>query len=221
MRKLTYKQAATCREKLKVQVTPEQSEKMQLAWFAAGKRWRDGGDKVAHTTFKFLWLSNDLMMTNCAEYFILHKNEEIELIDDLSQHDFASQQEVWMWLAQGNQIKEIATGDVAVFKNGVLYRNDFASNSNFFDFMEWEKHTPPKLIRVNGIEVPAPLESLDGVDCWVYIPDLAVQEKCTRLSVALCYQKIHDGEFSIDTCYATKEGAIKRAEAMVKFEVVE
>lgn len=98
-------------------------------------------------------------------------------------NDFASQQEVALWIAHGNKVRFI-TSEVVGFKDGVLWNfsKNQKSDYSFCAPSQWQKHTPPRLIRVNGVEVPAPLESLDGFET-VYI--------------------------------------IKRAEAMLKFEVVE
>ena len=142
MRKLTYKQAATCGEKLKARVTPEQSEKMQRAWFAAEKKWRDGGDKVTRVTAKLLFLSNDLTMTNFAEYFILHKNEEIELIDGLHPAYFASQLEVIAWFVVGEKAIHTENRVIVGFKDKVLwdFTLDRKCTLNFFDFERWERY---------------------------------------------------------------------------------
>jgi len=84
MRKLTYTQAATCGENLKVRVTPEQSVKMQKAWFAAGKSWSNGDKQISGNLLEFLYLRKDgLRHANCAceESFCIDDAEEIELID--------------------------------------------------------------------------------------------------------------------------------------------
>ena len=218
MRQMTYTQAATCGENLKVLVTPEQSEKMQVAWFAAGKK-----ASIHINQERFLFLSDTLYSSGYLATFQAREDEEIELIDDLPQHDFASQQEVLTWLCQGNKVIH-DNGIVVGFKNGKLWdftgNQPFENESDFIGFPnEWGKHTPPRLIRVNGVEVPAPLESLEGIEVvYISVPThpekyLAVQSKTYSDSQM---QKWKDDSL----CYATKEDAIKRAEAMVKFEVV-
>jgi hypothetical protein len=222
MRKMTYTQAATCGENLKVRVTPEQSEKMQKAWFAAEKTWADGGDNIylhPQDDFLFLYDDGELSVSSVEKEFLSSSNKEIELIDEL-QHDFASQQEVWMWLGQGNQIKSIEGGEVYGFKNGKMWNfttNNAAYCLSFCSIDLWQKYTPPRLIRVNGVEVPVPLESLDGLDV-VYVADIMEVKKYFKYDVD---DGILDYLLSIGLCYATKEDAIKRTEAMMKFEVVE
>ena len=217
MRKLTYTQAATCGKNLKVRVTPEQSEKMQQAWFAAGKAWAYGGTEVVfylNDPFMYLYSDNTLCVGDYENEFSDSKAEEIELIDDLPQSDFASQQEIWRYLSENecNMIQDIAGIKVWSFKFGSIH------NINFSDFKNWKKYTKPRLIRVNGIEVPAPLESLDGVE-QPWIVDVNDKEK------AIVFSLLDDAEdrnlwLNLGLCYATKEDAIKRAEAMLKFEVV-
>ncbi len=142
----------------------------------------------------------------------------IELIDDLP-HDFASQQEVWAWLGKGkNQVKGVKSGDIHGFhgRYGIFnFTNDDLSDLLFDDYKNWQKHTPPRLIRVNGVEVPAPLESLDGLTS-VFMAYTCCPNEPLRLNAK---DNVLNGK--LDLCYATKEDAIKRAEAMVKFEVVE
>lgn len=233
MRKMTYTQAATCGENLKVRVTPEQSEKMQKAWFAAGKAWDDDSIEVCETEEVFLYLYDDGYLTagSSISEFEKHINTEIKLIDDLPQYDFASdlpqptfatQQEILTYLCQ-NDNKVIHECDMVVgFKNGKLWdftdNQPFKNESDFINFPnEWKKHTPPRLIRVNGIEVPAPLESLDGLDV-VYVANIMEIKKYFKYDVD---DGILDYLLSIGLCYATKEDAIKRAEAMRLFEVME
>ena len=220
MRKLTYKQAATCGEKLKARVTHEQSEKMQKAWFSAGKRWCGGGDKVAHVTVKFLWLGNDLIMGNSEEYFILHKNEEIELIDGLHPAYFASQLEVIAWFVVGEKAIHTENRVIVGFKDGVLW--DFSLDRkcilNFFDFERWERYTQPRLIRINGIEVPAPLKSLDGLE-WVYAVDFDCKNWWAMMPTK---PPTNTGKrlLKLGLLYENEQDAIKRAEAMLKYCVV-
>jgi len=113
MRKLTHEQ--------KVRVTPEQSEKMQRAWFAAGKTWQDGSTAICDTNEKYLYLDKALTTGETERYFINQENNEIELIDE-PQADFASQQEVWAWLGQGNKVKNLEYGFIAGFKSGEFCR---------------------------------------------------------------------------------------------------
>ena len=220
MRQMTYTQAATCGENLKARVTPEQSEKMQKAWFAAGKTWRSGRNQV-NLLSDFLVLGGFLSCEN-ADCFGFCNYEEIELIDDMPQHDFASQQEVWMWLGQGkNQVKR-TTGDIIGFKSGVLWDVllDRQCHWQFLDFEMWQKHTPPRLIRVNGVEVPAPLDSLEsGKRFWLI--DLNDKELAIELSKLDTANEDRSLWLKRGLCCATKEDAIARGGAMLKFEVVE
>lgn len=225
MRKLTYTQAATCGENLKVRVTPEQSEKMQLAWFAAGKNIIGCiGKTVTLKDSAFLRMSEKGIDMIGESTFIDYSNEykEVELIDDLPQHDFASQQEVWMWLGQGkNQVKR-TTGDIIGFKSGVLWDVllDRQCHWQFLDFEMWQKHTPPRLIRVNGVEVPAPLDSLEsGKRFWLI--DLNDKELAIELSKLDTANEDRSLWLKRGLCCATKEDAIARGGAMLKFEVVE
>jgi len=228
MKQMTYTQAATCGENLKVRVTPEQSEKMQLAWLAAGKTWSNGDNLISKNFLEFLYLREDgLRHANCGceENFISDNAEEIELIDDIEQPCFASQQEVWAWLGQGkNQVKSKKTGDIYGFngKYGLFdFTDDDLSDITFEDYKNWQKHISPRLIRVNGVEVPAPLESLDGLSV-VYVAEAAERDKFIEADADCRLSKnILDYWLKIGLVYATKEDAIKRAEAMIKFEVVE
>jgi hypothetical protein len=232
MRQLTYTQAATCGENLKSWVTPEQSEKMQLAWFAAGKSWTDDSSEVSDTKNPYLILYADDGLDCCSQkpqfyesakdMFLSYDHEEIELIDDLPQPDFASQQEVWAWIDKGNKVKHLVQGITAGFKNGKLwyFNLNLPADYSFKDFKNWQKHTPPRLINVNGIEVPAPLDSLEGSGN-VFVVDVTTQNKFQCLTKHHAYHQIQDGEFELNICYATKEDAITRAEAMLKFEVVD
>jgi len=299
MRKLTYEQAAACGENLKVRVTSEQSEKMQRAWFKAGKTWTDGASFVCGTDGAYMYLDEKLKVGDTERYFIDQKNQEIELIDDTPEHtidelvkmrgvyfwvdfeqgdeflrkfraagnktsvcdswncyfiitdkgrlawesesqssniierlvkikstdelqpDFASQQDVWEWLGQGNKI----TDNVFVygFKNGYMWNftdNHKATHYSFCHTNFWQKYTPPKLIRVNGIEVPAPLESLDGLDkFWLVI--LTSKNKTDEISILHQSKDNIERWLGLGLCYANKQDAIARAEAMRKFEVVE
>ena len=221
MRKLTYKQAAECGENLKAWVTPEQSKKMQKVWLDKGKTWCNGSSEISvYDENMFMFLTGSLMHCD-RNSFIGDTWEQIELIDDLPQHDFSSQQEMWAWLGQGNKVKNLE-GRVYGFKDGVMWNFTlgYASNAQFTRPKDYQKHTPPRLIRVNGIEVPEPLESLDGFDVvYIAVPThpekyLAVQSKTYSDSQMLEWK--NNG-----LCYATKEDAIKRAEAMILFEVVE
>ena len=218
---MTYTKAATCGENFKARVTPEQNEKMQRAWFAAGKTWIGGCVKVEALDRTFLFLRKDLSITTCEAYFTDSFDEEIELIDDLPQHDFASQQEVTLWVAQGNKAKHMENESVVGFKDGVLW--DFAENRKchwqFLDFDLWQKHTPPRLIRVNGVEVPAPLESLDGLDV-VFVPDF-FKGGFKKFEIKDMSDVLLKTVIDLKIGYATKEDAIARAEAMQIFEVVE
>lgn len=295
MRKMTPTQAATCGENLKVKVTPEQSEKMQKAWFAAGKAWKGGDRKTAWLHSKYIFLYSDGTLTGWGEddWFNNHENEEIELIDDIAeytidelinmrdvyffvnetqskdfkrkwngknnllegwdyyivitengyltweseslkhniterlvkikptwpQQDFSSQQEIWLWLSSGNGNMVKCENNIVGFRDNKLFSFSHNSYCDFYfkDYQNWQKHIPPKLIRVNGIEVPAPLEKWDGTSD-IYIACLSLIQK---------YIKVNDMEINIafenfkDLCYATKEDAIARAEAMMKYEVIE
>ena len=172
MRKMTYKQAATCGEKLKARVTHEQSEKMQRAWFANGKAWADDLTEISDTDNPYLILDEVYGLDCCSKepafydssekMFLSCSNEQIELIDDLPQHNFASQLEVIAWLVVGEKAIHTENQVTVGFKDGVLW--DFTLDRkcilNFFDFESWKRYTQPRLIRnFNGIEVPAPLES--------------------------------------------------------------
>jgi hypothetical protein len=76
-------------------------------------------------------------------------------------------------------------------------------------------------IIVNGIEVPDPLDSLEGMDI-VYIADVTDKENCFKLFCDVMVNKRYlDDWLKKGLLYATKEDAIKRAEAMLKFEVAE
>jgi hypothetical protein len=165
-------------------------------------------------------------------YFKFHSNREIELIDTLRQHDFASQQEIWQYLSENkypkNKVISLKKGDIAGFSsdgNLFNYRNNefFAIAGDIVDFSnvkDWQKYTPPRLIRVNGVEVPAPLDRLEsGKRFWLI--DLTEKELAIELSVLDTTNEDRDLWLKRDLCYATKEDAIKRAEAMNLFEVVE
>ena len=140
----------------------------------------------------------------------------------MPQPDFASQQEVWMWLGQGkNQVKR-TTGDIIGFKSGVLWDVllDRQCHWQFLDFEMWQKHTPPRLIRVNGVEVPAPLDSLEsGKRFWLI--DLNDKELAIELSKLDTANEDRSLWLKRGLCCATKEDAIARGGAMLKFEVVE
>lgn len=181
MRKMTYTQAATCGENLKVKVTPEQSEKMQRA----GKTWQDGS----------------------------------------LQHDFASQQAVWAWLGQGtNKVKNKTSGCVYGFngKYGLFnFTDDDLAVITFDFYRNWQKYTPPKLIMVNGIEVPAPLESLDGFDSnqFVWVVCFSVIED--KVLVARAGSDFAQNSVKLRLVYANEADARLLAKAMLEFEVVE
>jgi hypothetical protein len=225
MRQLTYTQAATCGKNLKARVTPEQSEKMQREWFAAGKTWAYGGAEPVYSNdpFMYLYSDNELCVGDYKNEFTDSKAEEIELID-LPQHDFASQQEVWAWLGQGkNQVKGVKSGDIHGFhgRYGMFnFTKDDLSDLLFDDYKNWKKHTPPRLIRVNGVEVPAPLEKLEG-ESIVFIPSFICKDKFEVIDLSLVSDEFGEKLIADKVCYATAEDAIKRAEAMIKFEVVE
>jgi hypothetical protein len=261
MRQMTCAQAATCGENLKVRVTPEQSEKVQRAWFAAGKQ-------ASHyiNQERFLILGGVLYSTNYLATFQSRKEEEIELIDDIEQPkkcecgkiltsteleyyghsceeceskvdyfgdndqkqpDFASQREVWRYLSASEKENKVInkSGSIIVgfsmCGNLFDYKNHeyFAISGNVVDFsdvLNWQKYTPPRLICVNGVEVPAPLESLEGIDI-VYLPNIGNPQEPIEQTTETVIKR----GFPLDICYATKEDAIKRAEAMQIFEVVE
>jgi len=159
------------------------------------------------------------MATNAGGEIMNRKDdfEEIKLIDDIPQSDFASEQDLLLWLCTGNKaIKQ--NGHIFGFKDGNLW--DFTACKEFYWNSQkpeyFKKHTPPRLIRVNGIEAPAPLESLDGQE-YVYLPNLAIPKKPIELKSSV----VMTGCYSLDICYATKEDATKRAEAMLKHEVVD
>jgi len=223
MRQMTCTQAATCGENLKVRVTPEQNEKMQVAWVAAGKM-KSIILKTIDCKFLFLYSDNDILFERSSEgYFEKQNHEEIELIDDLPQTDFASQQEVWLWLGNDNKIIHSEAHEIVGFKNGVLWNftDNIKSNHLISRCKEWQKHTPPRLIRANGVEVPAPLESLDGLDV-VYIADVTDKNKFFKLDTDCEPNKgVINYWLKLGLLYAAKEDAIARAEAMLKFEVVE
>ena len=142
MRKMTYKQAATCGENLKVRVTPEQSEKMQLAWFAAGKTWSHGSREVLWASNLFLFLRKKMATDSNSMRFPNSCDEEIKLIDE-PQPDFASEQAISLWVAQGNQVKNIAADSIVGFKGGSMW--NFTVNTArsyvFANFENW-KNTP-------------------------------------------------------------------------------
>lgn len=143
MIKMTYTEAATCGMNLKVRVTPDKSEKMQLAWFAAGKTWQGGRSIVTETGMEYLYLDETLSFGHdFIESFNNNEAEEIELIDDTPQPNFASQQEVCLWVAQGNQVK--SKDDIVAFKNGMLVflKSGHVYQWNFEDYQNWQKHTP-------------------------------------------------------------------------------
>lgn len=134
------------------------------------------------------------------------------------------QQDVWVWLGQAkNQVKRINNGDIVYFKNGVLWdlQLDRQCHWQFLDFEEWQKHTPPRLIRVNGVEVPAPLESLDGLKSFWLIDLTEPTGLVIELSITDAPEQDIKFWLTRGLCYATEEDAIKRAEAMLIFEVVE
>ena len=138
--------------------------------------------------------------------------------------DFANQQEITLWVAQGNQIKHNKTHKVFGFKNGDVH--NFTDKTNdacceLFDlYQEWQKHTQPRLIRVNGIEVPAPLESLDGLEFVWFV--VASDPKKVFKAETISHNPLELKRLlNLGLCYPTKEAAIARAEAMLKYEVVE
>jgi hypothetical protein len=224
MRKMTYTEAATCVENIRVRVTPEQSEKMQKAWFAAGRTWADDTTEIIAVENPYLILHLDYGLHWCyaEKLFLSYDYEEIELIDDLLQYDFASQQEVCLWVAQGNKIKNIKTNSIIGFKDGKMHNftGNCDANTLLLNFENWQKHTQPKLIRVNGVVVPAPLESLEsGKRFWLI--DLNDKELAIELSILDTTNTDRKLWLKRGLCYATKEDAIKRAEAMQIFEVVE
>jgi hypothetical protein len=228
MRKLTYSKAATCGENLKARVTLEQSEKMQLAWFAAGKTWNYGSKEISCTDKPFLFLNDVLTMSSDSFWFENNINNEIELIDD-PQHDFASQQEIYLWLGQGNKIKNIETNSIIGFKDEKMHNftGNCDANTLLLNFENWQKHTPPRLIRVNGVVVPAPLESLEGLDV-VYIVDTSNfdtdDDKCKGVTeILLDYADDYQVNKALKAglLYGKYDDTAKRAEAMRLFEVVE
>lgn len=223
MHKMTYTQAATCGENLKVRVTPEQSEKMQRAWFAAGKAWDDDSIEVCETEEDFLYLYDDGYLTagSSISKFEKHVNTEIELIDDLPQTDFASQQDVWRWVDAGNLVKHIELDSICGFKDGILWYFDDDSYCDVFfdDFQNWKKYTPPRLIRVNGIEVPAPLVSLGGLKT-VWIPCASAHEKALGINIESHNPVETKRLLKEGLLYSVREDAIKRSDAMQLFEVV-
>jgi len=220
MRKLTYTEAATCGENLKVRVTNENAEKIKKSWVKNGKH----ADFQYNFGFVFLWNDGDLTTGDFEEFEGASDFEEIELIDDLSQPDFASQQDVWRWVDAGNKIKSF-DGEVIGFKDGSLYSFTLSDKCgyNFLEFFNhWQKHTPPRLIRVNGVEVPAPLESLEGLSVvWCVRISRLCKENTEEYIVKHITERGCLDLIESKLCYATKEDAIKRAEAMMKFEVVE
>jgi len=178
MIKMTYTEAATCGMNLKVRVTPEKSEKMQLAWFAAGKTWQGGRSIVTETGMEYLYLDETLSFGHdFIESFNNNEAEEIELIDDTPQPDFASQQDLWRYLSEKDKNNKVINKDKSIIAgfstcgNLFDYKNHayFSISGDVVDFsdvIDWEKYTPPRLIRVNSVEVPTPLESFDGIDAY-------------------------------------------------------
>jgi hypothetical protein len=141
--------------------------------------------------------------------------------DEASEHtDFASQQDVSLWVAQGNQVKHLKNNCIYGFKNGCFCNltKNIASEYNLLCPEAWQKHTPPppRLIRVNGVVVHAPLDSFECVDA-VYVADPR------KILGWECYapQALVSNGVSLDMCYATKTDAIARAEAMRLFDMVE
>jgi len=226
MRKMTYQQAATCGKDLKVMVTPEQSEKMQKAWFAARKTWVDASIEVSDTDKPYLFLNtyNGLIYGTEKVKFLESPAIEIELIDDIEkeQLDFASQQEIHLWVAQGNKAKLKINGEIVGFKDGVMW--NFTKNQRggfYFNIPKnWKKHIPPKLIRVNGIECVAPLESLEDLD-YIFVASTKDIEGYDKYDLGLITKFHAQKMIDLKICYANEEDAITRAKAMREYEVIE
>jgi len=127
---------------------------------------------------------------------------------------------VWLWLGQGNQIISTDSQSYVIVKfsetGGLIWSSGNKCTSKFEDYQNWKKHTPPRLIRVGNVVVPAPLDSLDGVDVvYIAVPT----SKCKYIEVGIEF--INQYSDILDLCYTKKEDAIARAESMRKYKVVE
>jgi hypothetical protein len=95
------------------------------------------------------------------------------------------------------------------------------------EYQKFKKHTQPSLIRVNGIEVPAPLESLDGLDI-AYLVDTSMFDSDGDKYAGVLEILINASDsnyvnkmLKAGLLYEKYDSAVKRYKAMVKFEVVE
>lgn len=146
----------------------------------------------------------------------------VEIIEEDSLA-FNSQQEVWLWLAEGN--KCLWKTDIFVliigFKNGTLYdftKNQQADYLEVNDYTQWTKYKEPEYITVNGFQVPKPIKELpkDLSKNWVYAPSF------TAIDLAETYDNSYSSYLNTllkrEVLHLSKEAAITHAKAMLGYQ---
>ena len=83
---------------------------------------------------------NGFLYTENGSYNYGGEIHGCDLVQETTEeNDFATQQEIWAWLMDGNKVINVHSNDVCFFENGKL------NNSHYFACPEyWEKYTEPK-----------------------------------------------------------------------------
>lgn len=139
--------------------------------------------------------------------------------------DFKTQADIERYLLEkeGNKIINI-TGAIVFYQNGIkivtnklgLESNKFTQNfSGYFNPDFWSKYTPPQLIIVNGVECPAPLTSIVGLEIAYIAGSGDWNDKIRKVDLIhnrsdYIKQLLNDG-----VLYATEQGALLRYQAMI------
>ena len=149
---------------VKMQVTPDLSQRIQEIAFANGITWINGDKKIMYTTSKYMYISKDKQMVHGTDEKIFTESH----FKEISAYDFITSQGEQEWLPKYRELVEVSHDDKKWHKETFRYYapnnlHPFYTAKAAYKFCRPIQKPKTQVITINGIDIEISSENFEAL----------------------------------------------------------